>query len=245
MVSNFDISILISLFSLGLFGGFGHCGFMCGPFVVMQVNNRLQNIKIANFSYLQKLQGLALLPYHCGRITTYSFLGFICSFLGENIRVSSNFNIVSGTLLLIASILVFNLILKNARIKIPLKIPKITLKIAFLAQLKENLKNIINPLFQNPKGFDGYILGIILGFIPCGLLYSALIITITIENPLFAAIGMLIFGICTIPPLFLSALGGYLFFSKLQFGLKLITQFILLINMIMLIIMALSQFRII
>ena len=31
----------------------------------------------------------------------------------------------------------------------------------------------LKPLFKNPKGLNGSFLGIVLGFIPCGLLYGA------------------------------------------------------------------------
>ncbi len=250
MVGNLEISLIFSLFSLGLSGGFGHCGFMCGPFVLMQVNNRLKDIKIEKITHLQKLQGLALIPYHLGRMTTYSFLGLMCAILGKNIRYTANAHIVSAVMLIIAAAIILNLILKNFNINLSFGILK--KKVKFLNKLKLISKKLLGKkyifqnksyhnLFKNPKGFDGYVLGIILGFIPCGLLYSALIIASTFDNYFLAAFGMFLFAIGTVPPLFISAIGGYLFFNKLKIGFKLFTQFILLINMIMLIIMAFSQ----
>ncbi len=253
-MNEFEIKILLSLFSLGLFGGFSHCGFMCGPFVLMQVNSNLKNLKIENITYLKKLKGLALIPYHLGRITTYSILGFICAFVGNNIRNNNNLNLISAIILFIGALLVFNLILKNFQINLFSKIFKKLVNFSKLNPFKnhfckkyskkdlyQKINLFFKKLFQNPRGLKGYFLGIILGFIPCGLLYSALIITATLDNYFLAFLAMLIFGLATIPALFLSAIGSYLFFSKMKIGFKIFSQFILSINMIMLLIMSLSQ----
>lgn len=245
MIGDVELKLFISLFSLGLFGGLGHCGFMCGPFVLMQVNSNLKNIKIEDVSYLQKLRGLALIPYHFGRITTYSFLGLISGIIGKNIRNDANFHLISGIMLLIGVFFILNLFLKNFDTDLTAKIFKKNRKGGFFDKIFNKIMPLLDNLFKNPKGFNGYLLGIILGFIPCGLLYSALIIAATFDNYLFSSLAMLIFGIGTTPTLLLSGAAGYLFFSKLKTGFKLLTQFILLINMIVLFIIALSQIGII
>jgi sulfite exporter TauE/SafE len=249
----FDFEILISLFSLGLFGGFAHCGFMCGPFVVMQVANNLKNIEIQNITSLGRLKGLALLPYHLGRITTYSFLGLISSFLGANIRNVSNSNLVSAIMLIIGSILIAFLLLKNWNInfslppfaRILIKIKSFAYKYFPFDKLFLCIQSTLEVLFKFPMGIKGYALGIMLGFIPCGLLYSALIIVATLESPIYALMSMFAFGIATIPSLFISGVGSYFFFNKIKISLKIFTQFILLINMITLIIMAFFQINLI
>jgi sulfite exporter TauE/SafE len=96
----------------------------------------------------------------------------------------------------------------------------------------------ISPLFQDPQGLRGYALGLVLGFIPCGLLYAAFLIVSAIPNPLFAAIGMFLFGFSTFPSLFLTASGGYFLAKFPEF--KIATKALILLNVIMLILMAIK-----
>lgn len=219
-MANHEIAILISLFSLGFFGGFSHCTGMCGPFVLMQVNQRLENINIIKLTEFKKLTGIALLPYHLGRITTYSMIGFCSSFLAYNLKELSGFRYLSAILLIIAGIIF--IITATVKIKLPFKINFIKNRPSFY------FGKITSFLFKNPQGVSGYLLGIVLGFLPCGFLYGALSLTTSLENHLVAALGMTIFGIATIPSLFLTACGSQLFFYKLN--LKLLARIVLLIN---------------
>ena len=111
-MQEFELKIIISLITIGFVGGFSHCAFMCGPFVMMQVNNNLKKISIDNLNHFTRLKGLALIPYHLGRITTYSFLGFFSSLFGKNIKNHTNSHLISAILLFLAALIVFNLILK-------------------------------------------------------------------------------------------------------------------------------------
>ena len=102
-MQSYNFTILISLINLGFFGGFTHCSGMCGPFVLTQVSSRLQTISLAKFSHFERLRSLALIPYHLGRITTYTCIGFCCSLITKNLKEVTNFNIVTGFLLLFAA----------------------------------------------------------------------------------------------------------------------------------------------
>ena len=79
------------------------------------------------------------------------------------------------------------------------------------------ITKIIGKLIVNPTGFKGYFLGLLLGFIPCGLLYSAFITVAVIDKPIIAMTGMLLFGISTIPALLISGIGGYFILGNLKF----------------------------
>ncbi len=111
--------------------------------------------------------------------------------------------------------------------KIPLPFKSKTLKITALT----------SNLFKNPQGFNGYLLGVILGFLPCGLLYSAFLIAATFPNPLLAAFGMFLFGLGTFPALFIAGHGASLI--KIT-QLKYVTKIIALVNAIMLLLMAIK-----
>ena len=225
-----DFTLIFSLITLGFFGGFTHCVGMCGPFVITQTTNRLTRLPLEKFYGLERLKNLALLPYHFGRITTYSLIGFLSSFLAQNIGDLVGFRFLSAFLLLLASAFFFNLAL-GGKLNLSFKSP-ILQRFAFFPQ------KIISLLFQSPRGFRGYFLGIILGFIPCGLLYGAFLISAAISNPFLAAIGMCFFGLATFPSLFLTACGGSFLQKFSEF--KIIAKVLILMNGIILVLMAIK-----
>ena len=239
MTDNF--TLILSLISLGFFGGFSHCVGMCGPFVLTQVSNRLQKTSLENFSNFQKLKNLALLPYHAGRITTYSFLGFLCSLFTKNIQEFSGFRFLSALFLFFASLFFLSLFFERNLAgdfagDFTLRFKSKNIKNFRLFQ--KIPKKILTNLFQDPRGFRGYLLGLILGFIPCGLLYGAFAISAAISSPILAAVGMFFFGIATFPSLFFTACGGF-FLTKLP-EFKFIAKAVILINAIMLFLMGLK-----
>jgi sulfite exporter TauE/SafE len=251
-----NLLIFISLFNLGLMGGFTHCTSMCGPFILTQVTNRLQTTSLEEFSNLQRLKTLALFPYQLGRITTYSIIGFCSAFLVENISDFLPFKILSAILLFGAAFFFlkagFNLKFTNFSLPFKLKRAKnkvsftdnlfkfIVKKSKFLRLAKRYLSNFFSNLFINPRGLNGYLLGLMLGFIPCGLLYGAFMLSSAIKPPILAGLGMIIFGVATIPSLFLTAIGSYAFFRIKYLKLKFLVKAIILINALTLVLMAIN-----
>ncbi len=68
--------------------------------------------------------------------------------------------------------------------------------------------SIIKKLSKNDSWINGYFLGIILGFIPCGMLYGAFLLACSASNAFFAISGMVLFGLATFPALFCVSLFG-------------------------------------
>ncbi len=229
-MTDLNLTLIISLINLGLLGSFTHCTLMCGPFVLTQVGKRLQQTSLENFSNFTRLKNLALLPYHLGRITTYSVIGFLCSYLNQNLQKIYNFKILSSLLLLIAMSVFLNLIF-DIKINFRLRFKSKTIKnTGFIAKLSKDL-------FKDPSGTNGYLLGLLLGFLPCGLLYGAFAIAATISNPFIAWFGMILFGTATIPALFLTGcLSSWL--KILQF--KTVTKIFALINATVLLLVAIK-----
>lgn len=246
-----DYKILIfSLISMGFFGGFTHCVGMCSPFVFTQIENRLKNVRIDEYSFLKKIRNFSLISYHLGRITTYSFIGLMISIMGSSFSNSFSFKIIASILLFIASLSFLNIcfpdIKKSIKLKFSLfyKIKFLINKFLFIEYLENFLgkkinifslkiiNKIINKLIVNPTGFKGYLLGLLLGFIPCGLLYSAFATVMAIDRPIIAMTGMLFFGVATIPALLISGFTGYFILKNLKFiwlfRLISITNFLLL-----------------
>lgn len=223
MIFSHELTLIISLISLGFFGGFSHCITMCGPFVLTQVSNRLQKVPLEKFSNFKRLESMALLPYQLGRITTYSIIGFFCSLLSKNISEITNFRFFSATLLFLAAIFFLGMLFDKKSLLF--KSPFLKSVTGFFSNFFiQNFSKKLSCLFQDPQGLKGYFLGLVLGFIPCGLLYGAFLIAAAISNPFLAAFGMFCFGVSTFPSLFFTALSGHVFlkFSQAKFIAKII-----------------------
>jgi len=202
---------------------------MCGPFVITQVSQNLQKISLQNFSPFERLKNYALLPYHLGRITTYSMLGFFSSLIAKNIENFLPFRIFSAALLFLAAVFFLGLLLERNLLRF---------KLRFLENAAAFFLKKFSIFFQNPHGIKGYFLGLVLGLIPCGLLYGAFLIAAAISNPFVAAFGMFLFGLSTFPALFFTAMGGH-FLLKFP-GFQTISKIIISINVIMLFLMGLK-----
>jgi sulfite exporter TauE/SafE len=235
-----DIIILISLITMGFFGGFSHCVGMCGPFVLTQVSNNLSHTPLNDFQGLKKLSKIALFPYHLGRITTYSLIGFICALLRINLDKNFSIEILSALLMLVACGVFVSFFITQNSLKIH-KIFQINLKflprnflkkLNFLSPFFKIFTKKINFLLINSTGLKGYLLGLILGFIPCGMLYGAFALASSLSNPFLAFLGMFLFGTTTFFALFFVG-----FFAKLTFKLpefKIIANIVIIINIVML-----------
>ena len=187
-------AVVSALFFMGLMGGAFHCTFMCGPFVATQVNNTLAADKKSSFNEFTRLKGALLLPYHLGRITTYVLLGALIASIAGGIQLA--WQGVTSWLLLVAGILIiFSVIPKSTKI-IPLKFTLFTNK----------LSKITLPLMKNPTGKNGYFLGVLLGLLPCGMLYAAFSAAAATASPFYGGLAMLAFALGTIPALFATGL---------------------------------------
>lgn len=237
MQDNYDqLLLLLTLFNMGLFGGFLHCSSMCSPFVIHQVSARLKNQEIDKYQGFSKLKSLALIPYHLGRIFTYSIIGGFCSYLAGNVREIGNFQRISGFILILASILMI-LAIFNKKI---INLGSFSVKIFSIFPKIKIFKDFLGSLFANPTYYRGFILGVFLGFLPCGLLYSAFIVASSMENVSLALIGMLIFGFGTFPALFLVGSTGYLFLNYAKKYIKIIARLVILINSVTILLMGMN-----
>ncbi|MDR3437550.1 MAG: sulfite exporter TauE/SafE family protein [Telmatospirillum sp.] len=196
--------MLASLFLAGLVGGTSHCTGMCGPFVLSQVAARLERTPIAQMREWHRLTGAALLPYHLGRATTYAGLGGLAALLAGTLPLKgAGLRWISATLLLMAALFMLSLALP-------------ALKRLFRGTegtpgwWSRGIERLARPLFGQPTGWRGYVLGLLLGFIPCGLLYGALAAAAASGDPLTGLLGMLAFTAGTWPSLFAVGLLGHL-----------------------------------
>lgn len=188
----------VALFLLGLVGGVTHCAGMCGPFVMAQVGSRLAATPLERATRLVRLRGAALLPYHLGRMTTYAALGGVAAAALSGVESI----LIAGRVPAIAMSLVAVVFAGFALFQL---MPRQALASGFGA-ISSSWQRLLAPFFRQPTGLSGYILGLGLGFLPCGLIYTALLIVGTSGDWRQGAFGMAAFALGTMPALF--AVGG-------------------------------------
>ncbi|MDY0870970.1 sulfite exporter TauE/SafE family protein [Dongia rigui] len=182
-------SIILAMFLAGLVGSLTHCAGMCGPLVAAQSLERLAAMPIEKSQAWHRLTGGALIPYQLGRTTTYMMLGAILSL---PVTASLDINWLAPILLwLAAAIFLLQGLQKLDAIPAGWGL-SYGASFGFLQPMTQRL-------MQRPTGTRGYMLGILLGFLPCGLLYGALVAAAATGDPLAAAFAMLAFALGTFP----------------------------------------------
>jgi sulfite exporter TauE/SafE len=190
--------LLPSMVVTGLVGGFTHCMGMCGPFVLAQ-----QQTENGAKTTLQKLGQSVLLWYHIGRLTTYIMLSIIANMAFGAVFANPWFATWGRAVLLVAAALMF---LGAAFPLVGRFLPwTVTLSLPFPFRWIEGR---VAALMASDTPLHRYGLGVLLGFMPCGLVLGALFAATAADNPVHAAIAMAAFGLATIPALFAVGLGG-------------------------------------
>lgn len=195
--------LLASLFLTGLIGSASHCTGMCGPFVLSQVAARMESLPAARMSEWHRLTGAALLPYHLGRATTYAALGAVGAAAAGLLGGGGGFRLLAGLLLMVAALFLLGMAVPRLKALLGGNAP------AGEGWWGRSVGRWARPLFANPVGVRGWLLGVALGFIPCGLLYAALAASAATGDPLAGAFGMLAFAAGTVPALFAVGVIGH------------------------------------
>jgi len=178
----------------GLLGGFGHCLGMCGP-VVSSCSMAIKNNKL-----------IPHILYHLGRISTYAFLGGIVGMTGSFLGIAGHLYGVQKYIMLFAgiSIIVMGIGLAGW---IPL-MKYIENRGTLLAGILSKLKAMTSGNITNASFYSA---GVLLGFIPCGLVYTALLTAASaglesgnhFSGLLNGILLMSLFGIGTMPAMLL------------------------------------------
>lgn len=186
--------LVASLFLGGLVGSFTHCAGMCAPFVLAQTQDG---------PFLSKPATSLLLPYHLGRMTTYVALGVLVYgvvnlaylFSGARALITAPLLMISGVLFLVSAF------------------PRLAPLFPWAGRLPFTaLFDFINTkatgLFRGTGALSRYGLGVLLGFIPCGLVLAALMASATAHSLPQAALAMAAFAVGTMPSLVMIGLCG-------------------------------------
>ena len=178
---------LLSALLMGLIGS-THCVGMCGGII---------STLSTDFANRGADRGFAIqLFYNLGRITSYSFFGLLVglfsSRLMELLPDPHAFSMRIGGVFFILLGLYISQLVNSFR---------------YIEAAGQTLWRRIEPFGRRylPAGnaFDAWKLGVVWGWLPCGLVYSALALAMTQLSPLHAALTMAVFGLGTLPTLLL------------------------------------------
>jgi uncharacterized protein len=169
-------------FVIGLFGSL-HCLGMCGPLVLA--------LPLSHTSNLLRITGGLL--YNLGRAITYGLLGIVFGVIGKGLQLTGFQRWVSigFGIILILTVIIPGLINLN-----PL-ISKIT------SQFTSSLKIRMGNLLRQQKVFPLFIFGLLNGLLPCGLVYAAIMGAIVTGSLVESSLYMFLFGLGTLPLMFL------------------------------------------
>lgn len=223
------VGLLLSLFLAGLAGGATHCAGMCGPFVLAQVAGRLSRVAAADYGSWARLRGAALIPYHLGRLTTYSLLGIAAGGMAGSLVEAAQFKALLPALLLFAAFLFAAQIAAGffpatggfAGSRTP-------------SRLAAVISRAARPLFDAPTGWRGYTLGALLGFLPCGLLYGALAAAAGSGGAAMGGLAMAAFVAGTAPALIVVGLGGSLLGARWRLAMSVAARSLAAVNALLL-----------
>jgi len=167
---------------------------MCGPLAVacpLKSNNPIE-------------KWISRSLYHLGRLTTYMILGAAAGFFSHLVYLAGVQRIISTAVGLIIIVISFSGLagLKN-------KGGSIIFRYFTL------LKKPFQIFFKKISFFSVYMLGLLNGLIPCGMVYVAVGSALAVGAQFHTVLFMLAFGIGTIPLLALSISGFNYFHQKM------------------------------
>lgn len=181
----------LAAFVVGLLGG-GHCAGMCGGIVGALTFGLPEPIRSRVASTLPYQLG-----YNLGRITSYTLAGGIMGGLGMLLAEIVPIYIAQQVLLVIAGLfMIFLGLYLGGWWRGLARIEKVG---GVLWQQVEPYARKLLPV-RTPA--QAWMLGLVWGWIPCGLVYSMLVWTVSAGSVLKGAGLMLAFGLGTLPNLF-------------------------------------------
>jgi len=180
---------------LGFVGSL-HCAGMCGPIAIaLPLNNK---------SWFSRISGGLL--YNFGRTITYGLLGAIVGLAGLGLALGGLqqwVSIILGALMILAVV-----------------IPRLGAAGKKLSQVSDSLtghlKKPFVKLFRMRTYSSLFIIGLLNGFLPCGLVYIALAGALVMSHVHEGALYMIFFGIGTIPMMLAISIAGNILSLKLR-----------------------------
>ena len=161
-----------------------HCIGMCGPLAL--------SLPPVHPSASSRFTGTLL--YNLGRVFTYSFLGALLGAIGYSFSMIGFQRWL--TISIGASMLLF--------LFLPARCKNLPGNVQFLAPLRKK----IGRLYSRPSYGSLFMIGLLNGLLPCGLVYAALAVAIAGAEVSSSSLFMAAFGAGTIPMMWMVAFFG-------------------------------------
>lgn len=199
-------------FMIGILGSL-HCVGMCGPLAMA--------LPISQKTGWAKVFGAIL--YNIGRATTYAAIGLALGLLGVGAKI---YGIQQWVSIVLGALMILSVILGSV-FSMKAWVQKISFKNAGFIQRG------ISKRLKNPKPTTLFIIGILNGLLPCGLVYIAISGALVSPSLTNSVLFMFLFGLGTLPMMF-----AIVYFSNLIKGhilvkiQKLIPIFIIVLGLL-------------
>ena len=153
--------------------------------------------------------------YHLGRLLTYGALGFFAALLSKQIAAASYWPTLSAAMMFTAAALFL------------------------LSALMPNR----HPLLAiTPR--NSFLRGVLMSFMPCGLIYAALMMAATLANPLSGMLAMWLFVLGTVPALLFASSGAAILAEKWKETMRGFGRFGMACNGVTLLVLAMNTVRV-
>jgi hypothetical protein len=170
--------MLYSALIFGLISSF-HCIGMCGPIAMMLPVDHKNPTKKA----------LQILTYQLGRLTAYSTLGLLFGLMGRGLFLAG----MQQRMSIAVGIMMIAIVLIPERIFAKYNFSKPVYK------LISKVKTSLGSQFKRKTPDALFTIGLLNGFLPCGLVYAALFGAIAMQNVGLGITYMFLYGLGTIP----------------------------------------------
>ena len=170
--------MLYSAFILGLISSL-HCIGMCGPIAMM--------LPVDHENEAKKV--IQIVTYNLGRLTAYSTIGLIFGLMGRGFFLAGlqqKMSIFIGIAMIIA-VLIPEKVFSRYNFSKP------------VYKIISKTKSRLGSQFKNRSYKSLFTIGLLNGFLPCGMVYIALFGAIAMQSAGFGILYMLLFGLGTIP----------------------------------------------
>ena len=172
--------MLYSALIFGLISSF-HCVGMCGPIAMMLPVDRNNEAKKIT----------QIITYHIGKLTAYGILGLVFGLLGRSFYLAGmqqQLSIIVGVLMIVVALVPEKIFAKYNFSK---PVYKVITKV----------KSSLGKQFKNKSYKSLFTIGLLNGFLPCGMVYVAIFGAIAMQSVSLGVLYMILFGIGTIPML--------------------------------------------
>jgi len=201
--------MLFSAFFFGLISSF-HCVGMCGPIAMMLPVDRSNEAK----------KVIQIMLYHLGRLTAYGSLGLVFGLLGKGFYLAG----MQQQLSILVGIFMILIVIIPEKIFMKYNFSKPVYRII------SNVKSSLGKQFKKKSNSALFTIGLLNGFLPCGLVYAALFGALAMQNMSLGVLYMVLYGLGTIPMLSVAVYAsGFLssnFRNKLQKVIPVVAVFI-------------------